>query len=110
MRTITASAEIDKLFASATRGTSQLLVVLKGNTPTSRDPDGRVMFVAGKKLGGAVTRNRAKRVLREACRRAGGPWAGLDIVFIAREGIVRAAVADIDAAMTLALRKAGVRA
>ncbi|MGB4592867.1 MAG: ribonuclease P protein component [Coriobacteriia bacterium] len=108
MRTITANAEIDSIFASATRGTSPLLVVLSAKTPASRDPEGRVMFVAGKKIGGAVLRNRAKRVLRETCRRAGGPWPGLDVVFIARAGVITARPEALDASAAAALRKAGV--
>lgn len=108
MRTITASAEIDRLFAKATRGTSPLLVVLSAKTPASRDPEGRVMFVAGKKIGGAVTRNRAKRVLRATCRRVGGPWPGLDVVFIAREGATTAKPDALDASARAALIRAGV--
>ena len=33
------------------------------------EPEKRVAFVAGKRLGGAVVRNRAKRLMREALRR-----------------------------------------
>ncbi|MHB1340676.1 MAG: ribonuclease P protein component [Coriobacteriia bacterium] len=108
MRTITASAEIDRLFAGATRGTSPLLVVLSAKTPASRDPEGRVMFVAGKKLGGAVVRNRAKRVMRATCRRVGGPWPGMDVVFIARAGAMTATPAALDASARAALVRAGI--
>lgn len=59
-------------------------VVLSCSTPEGRDQSGRIAFVAGKKLGNAVLRSRAKRVLRAAAAHAGGPWPGLDVVLIAR--------------------------
>jgi len=108
MRTITASADIERLFAEGTRGNSPLVLVLTSETPTSRGPAGRVMFVAGKKLGNAVHRNRAKRVLRAACARAGGPWDGADAALIARKGTGDASPAVLDADLRQALRRAGV--
>ncbi len=108
MRTITASADIERLFAEGKRGTSRLILVLTSATPTSRGPAGRVMFVAGKKLGNAVHRNRAKRVLRATCRRLGGPWAGADVALIARQGVGSALPIALDHDMAAALQKAGV--
>jgi ribonuclease P protein component len=60
----------------------------------------RFGFVAGKRIGKAVLRNRAKRRLREAVRRQvlAAP-AGYDIVLIARAGIVQARFEAIDAAV-----------
>lgn len=52
---------------------------------TDRDPQGRVAFIAGKKLGNAVWRNRAKRVLRAAFREAGVSIAGQDVIFMAKK-------------------------
>ncbi|TLM78872.1 MAG: ribonuclease P protein component [Actinobacteria bacterium] len=108
MRTIRSSAEIDRLFREGTRATHPLLVVLVSPAPAAC-PGGRVAFVAGRKLGGAVARNRAKRVLREACRRAGGPWDGLDAVLIARAATGAASPADLDAALAGALRRVSGR-
>jgi ribonuclease P protein component len=54
-----------------------------------RAPDGAmgVGFTATKKVGGAVTRNRARRRLREAARRLLPElgMAGVDYVFVARQ-------------------------
>lgn len=108
MRTITAAADIERLFAEGNRGTSPLVLVLTSATPLSRGPKGRVIFVAGKKLGGAVQRNRAKRVLRAACARLGGPWEGADTALIARHGIGTTPPALLDENLRSALRKAGV--
>jgi len=66
------------------------------------------MFVAGKRLGGAVWRNRAKRVMREAVRRAGGPWPGFDVALVAKSDTGEAPTGDLDASLDQALRRGGV--
>jgi len=106
--TIKSSREIDVAFASGRRYATPLFVALIAHTPEGRDPSGRVAFVAGKKLGGAVTRNRCKRVMRAAVARVGGPWPGFDIVLIARSAVGTAPAADIDRALGTVLGKAGV--
>jgi ribonuclease P protein component len=68
------------------------------------------MFVAGKRLGGAVWRNRAKRVMREAMRRAGGPPDGWDLALIAKTRTTAATPAELDAALSAALLGLGVNA
>lgn len=108
MRTLKAPSEIDALFKTGRRGSTDLIVVLSATTPTRRGPLGRVVFVAGKKLGGAVMRNRCKRVLREAVKRAGGPWDGHDVALVARAKAAVAAPEALDAALREGLRKAGV--
>ncbi len=108
MRTLKTPSEIDALFKTGRRGSTDLIVVLSATTPTRRGPEGRVVFVAGKKLGGAVVRNRCKRVLREAIRRAGGPWDGFDVAVVARVKAATAPPVALDAALAEGLRKAGV--
>lgn len=110
MRTLKAPSEIDALFKTGRRGSTDLIVVLSAITPIRRGPEGRVVFVAGKKLGGAVVRNRCKRVLREAARRAGGPWDGYDVALVARVKAATATPAALDAALHEGLRKAKVSA
>lgn len=67
----------------------------------------RFGFVAGKKVGKAVTRNRAKRWLREAARhRLPTIVPGWDIILIARSGIAQTEFKDIDAAIETLLQRA----
>lgn len=105
MRTIQASGDIDRLFREGRRSSGRFALVVAG---PSDEQAGRVAFVAGRRIGGAVQRNRAKRVLRAACRRARGPWAGRDVLFVARSGICTAASDEVDAALSKALTELGV--
>ena len=108
MSTIRSSREIDTIFRSSRRVAHPLLIALVAQTPEGRGHSGRVAFVAGKKMGNAVARNRAKRVLREAHRRAGGPWPGFDVLLIARTGTGQASTEALDRALSTILDRAGV--
>ena len=72
------------------------------------DLNGRVAFIAGKKLGGAVWRNRAKRRMRGICGEIGGPFAGWDVVFIAKRGVDTAPFDEMVAHVGKALKKAHI--
>jgi ribonuclease P protein component len=67
---------------------------------------GEVAVVASRRVGGAVHRNRARRILREAWREvaptAGG---GNDVVIVAREAIRGAKTQDLVAEMKELLRR-----
>ncbi|HPP73527.1 MAG TPA: ribonuclease P protein component [Armatimonadota bacterium] len=69
----------------------------------------RFGFSAGKKLGGAVVRNRAKRLMREGARallpRISGSY---DFVVIARKPVTDAAYADVVKDLRKLLERAGV--
>jgi ribonuclease P protein component len=55
---------------------------------------GRLGIAATRKLGGAVSRNRAKRRVRELFR-TGSPPAGLDVVIVARRELIDAPWDDL---------------
>ncbi len=67
--------------------------------------ESRAAVVAGRRIGGAVVRNRAKRLLREAVRRE-EIKAGWDVMLVARSAIVGARLPDVQAAVHLMLKRA----
>ena len=79
------SSEFQTIMSSGSRGVSPYLVAIwlaggAGGIPS------RLGVVASRKVGGAVQRSRAKRLLREVYRRTPNRPAG-DLVLIARRGI-----------------------
>jgi ribonuclease P protein component len=72
-------------------------------------PQSRLGVSATRKLGGAVIRNRAKRVVREVFRQADVP-GGLDLVVIPRPALLEADYRAVEAEFQYALRRAGRRA
>lgn len=69
----------------------------------------RKAFLASKKVGNSVKRNRARRLMKESFRETGtNIKGGYDILFIARYNIVYLKCDDVKNAMKITLSKAGL--
>jgi ribonuclease P protein component len=80
-------------------------ILVKGTT----HPTTRLGIVASKKLGDAVRRNRAKRLIREVFRRNKTVTAGLDIVVIPRTELFEATYTSLEESFRSALQRYAAR-
>ncbi|MBM3942650.1 MAG: ribonuclease P protein component [SAR202 cluster bacterium] len=87
------------------RGTANDLLVVRV-LPNELDYS-RIGFVVGRRVGGAVVRNRVKRRLREAVRTT-PPIPGWDVVVIARRGADLASFWQLQRSVTSLLRRLGL--
>ncbi|MDD4366226.1 MAG: ribonuclease P protein component [Eubacteriales bacterium] len=66
----------------------------------------RIAFLASKKVGNSVKRNRARRLMKESVRASGEPlFSGYDIIFIARNTINNRKCADVKESIEAAIEK-----
>lgn len=91
------------------RGKSQVHPVLVTYVRKTREGRVRIGITAGKKVGGAVQRNRCRRIIREAFRGLSGEVVGsVDIVFVARTRTLMMKSTDLERVMRGQLKKLGV--
>lgn len=73
----------------------------------NRSPVNRLGLTVGKKVGNAVTRNRVRRLLREAYRlREESLKTGFDLVLVAKAEAVGKSFSEVDSNVFYLLRKA----
>jgi len=102
--------DLDRLFSEGQRFHSAAAVLhARRREPEEGPPAPRVAVSAGRRFRGAVARNRARRILREACRVAlrdrGMAW---DLILVARPGVLELAYGDRLNLITDLLQRAGV--
>ena len=83
--TIKPTDEISEFFVKAHRIHTGSIMALQLKTNSKRGHQGRVAYIAGKKLGSAPKRNKMKRWMREAARQLKAPWDGFDVLFVAKK-------------------------
>lgn len=99
--------DFDRVRARGRSWSSASIVLIAAENGTSAN---RYGFTAGKRLGGAVERNRAKRLLREATRALHPRLRhGFDIVLIARNSMRPQSTApEVASELERVARRAGI--
>lgn len=103
METLKSSSEFDRVRRTGRSWAYGPLVL--NAAPNGRDSI-RLGFIVGKKVGNAVKRNRARRLMREAVRlRLLLLRPGWDLVLVARSSIVDASAESVDTAVDTLLKR-----
>jgi ribonuclease P protein component len=106
------SAEFERVYRQGRSSANRHLVLYTFPNPSVQRP--RLGLSVSRKIGGAVERNRVKRLLREAFDQAQeGLSGGQDVVVVARPEVrelaEREGLAGVDAALGELLEKSGLR-
>ena len=101
-RRVRRRSEFQRVFDSGYRVSSRYFTLLfaarEGSPP-------RLGIVASRKLGDAVRRNRAKRLIREVFRHLDAPSTALDLVVIPRRELFDVPFADLERDFHVAWRR-----
>lgn len=106
MKTIKSRSDFEKVFSRGKRYNDSLLRIRV--FASGEDEPGRVAFVAAKRLGNAVFRNRCKRVLREAARICELPVDGCDVILFSTSQTHDSTPAQVAGSLRRLLERAGV--
>ncbi len=87
--TIKSSEEISLIFDKGRRFNTPYLTLIVLRNEEQHGQHGRVAFIAGKKQGNAVWRNRAKRRMRSICGEINGNITGYQIVYLAKQKLLQ---------------------
>ena len=106
-RRVRRRGEFERVFDLSLRAKGRYLTILVGPNDAGT---ARLGIVASRKLGDAVRRNRAKRLIREVFRRSDLPGRrGMDVVVIPRRELFDASFADFEADFLTTLNRSAAR-
>ena len=91
-RRIRRRREFQRVFDAGRRAHGRYLTIIAAPSSGS---DSRLGIVASKKLGGAVVRNRAKRLIREVFRTQNSPDRASDLVIIPKAAALQVHAAEV---------------
>ncbi len=105
-RRLTKNADWQRVRSQGRSWTHPLLVLVACPNDVGHT---RVGVAASRRLGGAVARNRARRLLREAARLSYAQIdAGWDLILIARPAVCDARMPQVRQALEILLRRVGI--
>jgi len=102
-RRLRSAADFDAVFKRGVRLPGRLFLLVVAQNRVRVD---RLGLAASRRIGGAVERNRARRLLRECFRRLpASAGAGFDIVVVAHKDLVACSQAEVDRELRERLRR-----
>lgn len=105
--TLRTKRDFERVYTHGTAHRSELIVLIHNHNDAGSL---RSAVVASRRVGGAVQRNRAKRILRVAVRAllSAGVTNSIDVVLVARAGLPQKKSRDVVAAVAELCGRAGI--
>jgi ribonuclease P protein component len=97
--------EFQRVFDQGRRAHGRYLTIV---VAPSELADSRLGIVASRKIGGAVVRNRAKRLIRQVFRTSVAPPSAVDLVVIAKPGSNRPGADELGRDYQATLKRLGL--